>query len=123
MLLEVNQQLMGGTWEKFSMTDLMKAMQNVIISIISEIRDLILQELLKLIIKQLGPIIATISSILVREQVENYADLIQDLIRNCPFIWFNFGNENQETKLDTVDYADIDVSSKKENIQPTNNCK
>ena len=123
MLLEVNQQLMGGTWEKFSMTDLMKAMQNVIISIISEIRDLILQELLKLIIKQVGPIIATISSILVREQVENYADLIQDLIRNCPFIWFNFGNENQETKLETVDYADIDVSSKKENIQPTNNCK
>lgn len=123
MLLEVNQQMMGGTWEKFSMADLIRAMQNVIVSIIKEIRDLIIQELLKLVLKQLEPLIASLSSILLREQLENYVDAIQDIIRNCPFIWFSFGTQDQETKLDTVDYADIDVSSNKEGEQPnTNNC-
>ena len=123
MLLEVNQQMMGGTWEKFSMADLIRAMQDVIVSIIKEIRDLIIQELLKLVLKQLEPLISALSGILLREQLENYADIIQDIIRNCPFIWFNFGNRDQGTKLDTVDYADIDVSATKENEQPnTNNC-
>ena len=123
MLLEVNQKIMGGTWEKFTMEDLIRAMHTIIVAIIKEIRDLVIQELLKLVLKQLEPIIQMLSSILLREQLENYADAILEIIRNCPFIWFSFGNRDLETKLDTVDYADIDVSHTKEGEQPsTNNC-
>ena len=123
MLLEVNQQMMGSTWESFSMADLIKAMESVIVSIVKEVRDLIIQELLKLVLKQLDPLISKLSDILLREQLENYTDAIKDMIRNSPYMWFKFGNQYQETKLDTVDYADIDVSSNKENQQPnTNNC-
>lgn len=123
MLLEVNQKIMGGTWEKFTMKDLLEALRSIIVAIIKEIRDMVIQELLKLVLKVLEPIIQTIAAILLREQLESYADAILEIIRNCPFIWFRFGNQDQDTKLDTVDYADIDVSHTKEGEQPsTNNC-
>ena len=123
MLLEINQKIMGGTWEKFTMKDLLEALRVIIMAIVKEIRDMVIQELLKLVLKALEPIIQTLGSILLREQLENYSDAILEIVRNCPFIWFSFGNQDQETKLDTVDYADIDVSNTKEGEQPsTNNC-
>ena len=123
MLLEVNQKIMGGTWEKFTLKDLIQALRTIIVAIIKEIRDMVIQELLKLVLKALEPIIQMLASILLREQLENYADAILEIVRNCPFIWFRFGNKYEDTKLDTVDYADIDVSHTKEGEQPsTNNC-
>jgi hypothetical protein len=123
MLLEVNQQLMGGTWEKITFKDILTAMQSIIVAIINEVKDLIIQELLKLVLDKLRPIIEMLSSFIVRERLDDIAEAMAEIIRNCPIIWFKFGNQNLETKLDTVDYADIDVSSNKEGEQPsTNNC-
>lgn len=123
MLLEVNQKIMGGTWEKFTMKDLIQALRSIIVAIVKEIRDMVIQELLKLVLKALEPIIQMLGSILLREQLENYADAILEIVRNCPFIWFSFGNKQEDTKLDVVDYADIDVSHNKEGEQPsTNKC-
>ena len=113
MLLEVNRQLMGGSWKAFTIGDLLKSMQSIIVAITKEIRDLILSELLKFLLKQLEPLKETIMSAINREQIDNYVDTINDLIRNCPFFWFRFGgssNQDLETKLDTVDYADIDMT-------------
>ena len=123
MLLEINQKIMGGTWEKFTMKDLLEALRAIIMAIVKEIRDTVIQELLKLVLKALEPIIQMLASILLREQLENYADAILEIIRNCPFIWFRFSHKYEDTKLDTVDYADIDVSHNKEGEQPsTNEC-
>lgn len=123
MLLEVNQKIMGGTWEKFTLKDLIQALRTIIVAIVKEIRDMVIQELLKLVLKALEPIIQMLASILLREQLENYADAILEIIRNCPFIWFRFSNKYENTKLDTVDYADIDTSHNKEGEQPsTNKC-
>ena len=56
-------------------------------------------------------------------ELEDIASVMEDIIRNCPFIWFKFGNQDLETKLDTVDYADIDASTTKKGESPsTNNC-
>jgi hypothetical protein len=71
---------------------------------------------------KLQPLIEMLTSIIAREQIENYVDTINELIRNCPFFWFKFGTEQLDTKLDTVDYADIDVSSNKADDKPTNKC-
>lgn len=118
MLLEVNQKIMGGTWEKFTLKDLIQALRAIIVAIVKEIRDMVIQELLKLVLKPLEPIIQMLASILLREQLENYADAILEIIRNCPF-----SNKYENTKLDTVDYADIDTSHNKEGEQPsTNKC-
>lgn len=123
MLLEVNQKIMGGTWEKFTLKDLLQALQSIIIAIVKEIRDMVVQELLKLVLKALEPIIQTLGSILLREQLENYSEAILEIIRNCPSIWFKFGNQYEDTKLDTVDYADIDTSTTNGDERPsTNNC-
>ena len=123
MLLEVNQRLMGGTWQKFTVEDLIKAMRGVINAMVKELRDLLIQELLKLLMKHLQPIVELLGSILIRERLEYYAEVIENIIKNCPVIWFRFGSQNLETKLDTVDYADIDVSTTKAGEQPkTDNC-
>lgn len=123
MLLEVNQKIMGGTWEKFTLKDLIQALRAIIVAIVKEIRDMVIQELLKLVLKALEPIIQMLASILLREQLENYSDAILEIIRNRPFIWFRFSNKYEDTKLDTVDYADIDTSHNKEGEQPsTNKC-
>ena len=123
MLLEVNQKIMGGTWEKFTLKDLIQALRAIIVANVKEIRDMVIQELLKLVLKALEPIIQMLASILLREQLENYSDAILEIIRNRPFIWFRFSNKYEDTKLDTVDYADIDTSHNKEGEQPsTNKC-
>ena len=116
MLLEVNQTIMGGTWEKFTMKDLLKAMESIIVSIVKEVRDLVVQELKSLVLKQLEPIIETLGSILVREQLDDYSDAIMDIIRNCTTLFSLGGFQYEDTELDNVDYADIDA-----NQQPTTN--
>lgn len=123
MLLEVNQQLMGGTWEKITFNDILIAMRSIIVSIVNEVVDLVIQELLKFVMEELRPIFEMFTSIIVRERLEDIAEAMEEIIRNCPLIWFRFGNQDLETKLDTVDYADIDVSSNKKGESPsTNNC-
>lgn len=123
MLLEVNETIMGGKWEKFTIKDLLKAMRSIIVAVIKEIRDLIIQELLKLLLKLLSPIIATLSASILREQIEAYTELIDDIIRNCPKIWWlNTNTSYSDTILDTVDYADIDNSETINNEPITNSC-
>ena len=122
MLLEVNETLMGGKWEKITMRDLIEAMRSIILAIVEEIRDLIVQELMKLVLKYLEPIIQMLTDIMLREQVEAYTDAIMEILRNCPFFWFSFGNRDLETKLDTVDYADIDTSMITKDKPNLNNC-
>ena len=122
LLLEVNRQIMGGNWKTFTIEDLLKAMQGIIISIIKEVRDLVIQELLKLVLKYLQPLKEMIESILLREQIEEYTSAINSIIKNCPMVWFNFGYQPKEVKLDTVDYADIDINEIINAEKPKENC-
>jgi hypothetical protein len=69
----------------------------------------------------LKPIKETLESIILRERLQDYADLLNDIVTNCPIIWFKFGNQLLETKLDTVDYADIDTSVDIPGEKPTTN--
>jgi hypothetical protein len=93
------------------------------VAVIKEIRDLIIQELLKLLLKLLSPIIATLSASILREQIEAYTEIIDDIIRNCPKIWWlNTNTSYSDTILDTVDYADIDNSETINNEPITNRC-
>lgn len=126
LLLEVNQRLMGGSWEKFSIRDLMLAMRQVIVAVIREVRDMVLKELLKLAKELLDPIKETILYLIAMEQIESYTDALRELIANCPHLplfSFRFGNKFEDTFIDNVDYADIDAGSADEDSQPsTNNC-
>ena len=123
MLLEINQKIMGGSWEKFTFKELISALRQIIRNIVSELKDMILQELTKLLISKLGPILATLNGMIEIEQMADYSRILQYIIENCPFIWFRFKNVREDTKLDVVDYADIDTSVVNEDEQPsTNKC-
>ena len=122
MLLEVNQQIMGGKWVKFTFKDLLDSMRVIIIGIINEVRDLVLQELLKLLFSKLQPLIELLHSLIAREQIEDYIDAINEIIRNCPTIWFKFGNQYLDTSIANVDYADIDLSKIKGGDTPNEIC-
>ncbi len=122
MLLTVNETIMGGKWKTFTAKEFFRAMGKVIISIIRETVSLLLQELNKFLLEKLEPIIATMVSLIATERITNYTDAMNELIKNCSFIWFKFGNQYLDTKLDTVDYADIDTSVNKENETPNKNC-
>lgn len=122
LLFEVNKQLMGDSWRGFSLHDLLRSMMFIITQVIYEIRDLILQELLKWLTLKLKVVIEVMSSQIIMEQVEDYVELMQDLMRNCPAIWLKFGNQFEESKLDTVDYADIDAGQTDDNDEPKSKC-
>lgn len=122
MLLQVNEVIMGGKWRAFTMEDLLKALESIIVSIINEIRDLILQELLKLLHEVLSPLITMFTTLVINEQVEGYVAAIRSMIEDCPILWFRFGNEYENTKLDTVDYADIDTSGIIAGEKPEEKC-
>ena len=121
LILMVNQKIVGNS--NFSFADITKMIRQIITSLVKEVRDLVVQELLKLVMEQLEPIIQMMSSALVLEQMNDYAEIINDIIKNCPSIWFKFNNKLQDTTLDSVDYADIDVPTEEEKDKPnTNNC-
>ena len=123
MLLEVNETIMGGKWEKITIRDILEAMSSIIISVVNEIRDLIVQELYKLVLKYLHPIVETVHSAIIREQIDNYVDAINELIKYASLISSLFDGKNVETKLDAVDYADIDTNVTRNNDQPKiDNC-
>ena len=122
MLLEVNQRIMGGTWKEFKLEDVLKSMTDVINSIVKELRDLLIQELLKFLKTELGAIREMFTSLIFREKLEEYASIIEQTIKDCPIMWFKFGDEELDTKLDTVDYADIVVGDTRAGEQPNNKC-
>ena len=62
------------------------------------------------------------TTLIINEQVEGYVSAIRSMIEDCPIIWFRLGNKYEETKLDTVDYADIDTSVITVVEQPEEKC-
>lgn len=123
LLFEVNSKLMGGTWEKPSFEDLLSSLSDMIVSIVKEVRDMIVSELYKYMISILQPIITTLNDMILKEVLESYMNVLRDIMRNCPFIWFKFKAKDIDTKLDNVDYADIDESELNNGDKPQiSNC-
>ena len=123
LLLEVNKQLMGGTFKALTVAELLKQLSGVIMGVINEIKEMLMQQLLALLLKQLDPIVKMLESILLKEQVEAVAEAMREIAKNCPSMWFKLGNRYSDTQLDQVDYADIEPRSEnKNNETPTESC-
>lgn len=123
LLLEVNKQLMGGTFKALTVAELLKQLSGVIMGVINEIKEMLMQQLLGLLLKQLDPIVKMLESILLKEQVEAVAEAMREIAKNCPSMWFKLGNRYSDTQLDQVDYADIEPRSEnKNNETPTESC-
>ena len=87
LLLAVNQALMSGDSDKpITAKDLMSAMQNIVKSLVREVRDMIMEKILDYIIKTLTPIALQIQALIVSEQLQAYLQIIKLLLS-----WFNKG--------------------------------
>lgn len=124
MVILVNQKIMGHDIQLINIDDVIKAMGSIIRSIVREIRDAIVQELLKLLLKQLAPITKLIGDMLLQETLGYYRDLMRQIIDECDFSmilsWFK--NKYDDTNTGVVDYADIDVSHIINEAPLTNDC-
>ena len=124
MVIVVNQSMMGGgKWEKFNFSNLFKALQDIIVGIVKEVKDLIIDKLWKLVATRLDPLITITSDEIVKEQLDSYADVLREIMKYAPYVFHFIGRQRQDTKIDDVDYADIDIPSENNQDTPnTNNC-
>jgi hypothetical protein len=117
ILYAVNSAINGQVDKIEGMENLMKDIQNVILSIIKEVKNIIIKELYNFMMEKLAPILKLFISKLALETIKAYKDLILNLILNCiPNISFNFNTMG--TIIDNVGYADI--VPKKERPDDTN---
>ena len=106
LLYEVNRHLMGQDYSKYNIEDFLKSIEGLLISIVKELRDLILQQLLDWCMSILMDLFSTLKDLLIKEQLEYYSRLMKALFKACSFKASH--RAPLESKLDHVDYADID---------------
>lgn len=106
LLYEVNRSLMGQGYTKYNLEDFLKSIEGLLISIVKELRDLILQALLNWCLQILTELFNVLKDLLVKEQLEYYTRLIKGLLKACSFKTSK--RASLEHELDKVDYADID---------------
>lgn len=86
MLLYVNNELLGGNGEALKPSDLMKLMKGVIKSMISEIKDMIMQKIMDYILEQLMPLALKLQAAILSEQTAAYLAVLRLYLA-----WFNKG--------------------------------
>lgn len=104
ILLAINYHIMGKEFPK-SIDEVLEGFRNVIISIIKEIKNIILNELYIFLMDQLTPLIELYVSKLAQENIKFYKELLNNLIENC--ITNNSSDLSAQSIIDNVNYADI----------------
>ena len=116
LILLVNQKIMGSEGEDWTFEKLIKELMNIIMSLIEQIRDMLLQKLMDFVMQMIKRLLSQAILLLAKEYVEYYTRMISLLLRACTFKLPK--NPHLDTMLDYVDYADI-----KPNDRPvTNEC-
>lgn len=118
MLYAINSAILGDVTNVSGMDNLMKDLKNLLVSIIKQVKDLLIEEMYNYVMSQLAPILNLFISKLALETIKAYKDLITDLIKNCiPSL--SFGGNTEGINIDNINYADI---VPKENNPVKNNC-
>ena len=104
ILYAINSAILGDVanieeWENF-----INSFENVISSIVRQVKDIIVKELYKFMMDQLKPLLELFIAKLALETIKYYKELIMNLIVNCiPII----NLAKSPTTIDNVNYADI----------------
>jgi hypothetical protein len=110
LLFEVNRAMMGQDYTKYNIEDFLKSIEGLLVSIVRELRDLILQKLLDWCIRILTELNLRAMELIVKEQLEYYSRLMKLLFKACSFKVSH--RKALDSELDKVDYADIDEIDK-----------
>lgn len=106
-VLAINKKIMGEgkPSTKIDIKYYLEQFWNVIESVVREIVEIILNKITEFVTKKIKELLEKAAKILMLEQIEYYSRLIESLIKACTF---KFGSEDLLSRLDNVDYADID---------------
>ena len=102
ILIAINSHLMGDELPS-SIEDFLKSINNLLVAIVKEIKDLILEELFNFLIKELEPLISLYLSKLTLESIKYYKELLSNIIDAC----MSSNNSSVQGVIDNVNYADI----------------
>lgn len=116
ILLEVNRQLMGNDGQNYNIEGLLESMLGLIVAVVSEIRDLVLKQILDWAIQIIMEKMTDLTAKLAAEQLKYYIELMRKLRKACAFKFPKRGE--LPSILDKVDYAEIDEVDKPK----LNNC-
>lgn len=107
----VNQKIMGEEGMKnMDLEKIIQAFLDIIMSMISELIDMILKKLLEYVMEKVRELLEAAAKLLALEQIEYYVRLLRQMLENCAFALPS--NPNLASTLDVVDYADIDPNDK-----------
>lgn len=118
LLLYVNKEIMGGFGKNPTYEELLRQMRSIIVAVVKEVRDMILAELYSYLISKLQPLIELMSSLIIKESMSEYTELLNQIAQYCSLSFCGSGG-NMNSVLDNVDYADIDTPPER---PKTNNC-
>ena len=121
LLFEVNKRIMGEHSTEYpSIETILQELASLVSSMILELMDTIVKELLSFLMQKLYDLLGKFASMITLEQLNFYRELITKIIKACSFSFPLFGHRaNLDTQLDVVQYADIDEIDKP---SQTNNC-
>lgn len=107
MILMVNKHIIDSdSKNKGNVLDnLMTVILDIIKEIIKQIKDTLLSQLLEFVLGYLKPKFKELADLVYKEYIEQYRDQLTALIKA---FGFGRGRKGIDTKLDVVDYADID---------------
>ena len=114
ILLAINSHIMGKDLPK-NVDEILEGFGNIIVSIIKEIKDIILNELYNFLMSELTPLIELYVSKITLETIKFYKELLNNLLESC----ISSSGTNVQSVIDNVNYADIIPV---ENVPNQNKC-
>lgn len=106
ILYAINGAVMGSEIDNMaSWEDFLKKYQNLLFTIIRQVKDIIVEELYKFLMDKLKPLLELMISRIIRETIQYYRDLIMQIIKECSFTLPGANSVN--SIIDNVQYADI----------------
>lgn len=119
LILELNEQMMGKSSSYGSISKIAKDLLQTIVDVAVDLVAAYVRALFDFVMAQLAQILAALAAMELKE----YADMVSTVmsnLKNCLFLFQSlFSQQDLQTQLDNIDYADID-----ERDMPTNqnNC-
>ena len=111
LLYAINSYFMGdvtdGDFSKINVTNLIKGLNNLIVSITRQILEILLKELLSKLLNELKNLLNDLIRKLLIERIEYYTEILRGILSLIKMFYDALSNTNNNTIIDNVNFADI----------------
>jgi hypothetical protein len=112
MLYAVNSYFMGdaadGDFSKINVKELLKGLNNLIVSIAKQVLEMLLKELLSYLLNELKELLNALLRKIILERIEYYLEILQGILNLIKMFYNAFTKgKKADSVIDNVNYADI----------------